>query len=102
MYVIRPEITTFGRGDGVQVIYVSSSGKEHICVNDSIVYIPEPRVDHYTTSGFKYGIWYHNIKELKAFADDNHLPLLLEFGSKGCDPCKDFKKNTFNNKIFQD
>ena len=102
VYVTKQEITTFGRGENLSVTYVSSTGKEWICANDAIVYQPEIRVDHYTTSDFKYGIWYHNIKELKAFADANHLPLFLEFGSKGCDPCKDFKKNTFNNKIFQD
>lgn len=101
-YVIKPEITTFGRGEGVKVVYVSSTGKEHVCINDSVVYVPETRVDHYTTSNFKYGIWYRNIRELRQFADQTHQPLLLEFGSKGCDPCKDFKINTFNNQDFQD
>lgn len=102
IYVTKDEITTFGRGQDLSVTFVSSTGREWICANDSVIYIPETRVDHHTTSNFKYGIWYHNIKELKAFADSNHLPLLLEFGSKGCDPCKDFKKNTFNNSDFQE
>lgn len=101
-YVIKPEITTFGRGEGVKVVYVSSTGKEHVCMNDSVVYVPETRVDRYTTSNFKYGIWYRNIRELRQFADQAHQPLLLEFGSKGCDPCRDFKINTFNNQDFQD
>lgn len=101
IYVTKDEITTFGRGEDLSVTFVSSTGKEWICANDSVVYTPETRVDHYTTSDFKYGIWYYNIKELKAFADSNNLPLLLEFGSVGCDPCKDFKKNTFNNQTFQ-
>lgn len=100
--VIKEMLTTFGRGEDAAVTFVSSTGKEYVCKNDSIVYTPETRVDHYSTSNFKYGIWYGNIKQLRAFADENHLPLLLEFGSRGCDPCKDFKKNTFNNQDFQE
>ena len=101
IYVTKDEITTFGRGQDLSVTFVSSTGREWICANDSVIYVPETRVDHYTTSDFKYGIWYYNIRELKAFADANNLPLLLEFGSRGCDPCVDFKKNTFNNQEFQ-
>ena len=101
IYVTKDEITTFGRGQDLSVTFVSSTGREWICANDSVVYAPETRVDHYTTSDFKYGIWYYNIRELKAFADANNLPLLLEFGSRGCDPCVDFKKNTFNDQEFQ-
>lgn len=100
VYELRHDLTTFGRGEDAAVTFVSSTGKEYVCKNDAVVYTPETRVDHYSTSDFKYGIWYGNIRELRAFADENHLPLLLEFGSRGCDPCKDFKKNTFNNQDF--
>lgn len=101
-YVTNENLTTFGRGEDLSVTFVSSSGKEWVCSNDQVLYTPETRVDKYTTDEFKYGIWYYNIREAKEFADQNNLPLLLEFGSKGCDPCIDFKKNTFNNQEFQE
>ena len=62
IYVINENLTTFGRGDNVAVTFVSSTGKEYVCKNDSVVYTPETRVDHYSTSNFKYGIWYGNIR----------------------------------------
>lgn len=99
---VKEQITTFGRGENLSVTFVSSTGKEWVCVNDQVLYTPETKVDKYTTDAFKYGIWYYNIREAKEFADQHNLPLLLEFGSKGCDPCTDFKKSTFNNQEFQE
>lgn len=100
-YEIKDDITTFGRGSGKQVEFVSSSGKSWKCENETILYVPEPKVDKTTTSNFKYGIWYYNLRELKAFADQTNQPLFLEFGAKSCEPCQDFKKNTFCNQEFQ-
>lgn len=97
---IKSEITTFGRG--APVIYVSSTGKSYVCENNTIERKPEYRVDKYSTSNFKYGIWYYNIEQLHAFADANHIPLVLEWSSKGCEPCKDFSANTWSNSAFQE
>lgn len=97
--VINEELNTFGH-DG-PLTYVSSSGAEYICTNTSVVRQTSTRVDHMTADNFKYGIWYYNAKQLKKFADDNHVPVLVEWGAKSCDPCRDFKKNTFSNKTFQ-
>ena len=99
-YQIKEEITTFGRG--ALVTYVSSTGNSYVCENNTIERKPEYRVDIYSTSNFKYGIWYYNIEQLHAFADANHIPLVLEWSSKGCEPCKDFSANTWSNSAFQE
>ena len=99
-YQIKEEITTFGRG--APVTYVSSAGNSYICENNTVQRKPTYRVDRYTTSNFKYGIWYYNIEQLHAFADANNIPLVLEWSSKGCEPCKDFSANTWNNETFQE
>ena len=101
-YLLKSNITTFGKGPGLSVTYADSQGNEYVCGNDTIIRKPEYRTDIYTNSDFKYGIWYYNIKELKKFADDNHIPLIAEWSHAGCDPCIDFKKNTWQNKDFQD
>jgi len=55
------------------------------------------KVDKTTTTNFKFGTWYRNAKQLVAAANAAGVPVLAEFGSIGCDPCIDFRKNTFNN-----
>lgn len=101
-YAIDPKLTTFGRGTGQKVVFISSTGQRYECVNDSVTKQPEYIVDKYTTDNFKFGIWYYNARELKAFADANHLPVLVERSSKGCEPCIDFRRNTWRNAAFQD
>ena len=54
-----------------------------------------------TTDDFRFGIWYYNARQLKEYADTNNIPVFLEFSSANCEPCKDFKQNTFNNSNFQ-
>lgn len=93
-------MSTFGRGAKKSVVFVSSTGKEYKCSNDSIDYSPETKVDKSTTSDFKFGTWYGNARELVAAADSAHVPVLAEFGSVGCDPCVNFRKKTFNNPDF--
>lgn len=100
-YEIKSQITTFGLGTGKKVIYVSSTGKEYECSNDAVEYTPEVKVDKTTTTDFKFGTWYRNAKQLVAAADVAGVPVLAEFGSIGCDPCIDFRKNAFNNQNFQ-
>jgi hypothetical protein len=99
---LKSQITTFGLGPGKKIIYVSSSGKEYECSNDKVEYKPEVKVDKTTTTNFKFGTWYRNAKQLIAAADVAGVPVLAEFGSIGCDPCIDFRRNTFNNQTFQD
>lgn len=100
-YTIDPALTTFGRGSGETVVFISSSGQRYECTNDTVKKRSEYRVDKYTTDNFKFGIWYYNAKELKAFADKNNLPVLVERSSKGCEPCIDFRINTWSNSEFQ-
>jgi len=97
---IKEELNTFGRN--APIIYVSSTGNEYRCENNTVTKLPTYRVDHRTKDNFKYNIWYHNARELKAFADEWHLPVLAEWGARSCDPCRDFMKNTFRKKEFQD
>ncbi len=33
------------------------------------------------------GKWYYNIRELKAYADREHLPIYMIYSSAGCNPC---------------
>lgn len=54
-------------------------------------------VDNTTIDDFKYGQWYGNVRELKQFADVNHIPVMVEIGSEGCPPCQ-----TFNASVYQD
>ena len=98
--VIKPFLTTFGQTS--PVTFVSSTGNEYLCENNTITKLPTFRVDTRTDSDFKYGIWYYNAKQLKEFADKNHLPVLVEFGAKSCDPCQDFSRNTYRNQTFQE
>ena len=98
--VIKPSLTTFGQTS--PVTFVSSSGNEYLCENNTITKLPTFRVDTRTDSDFKYGIWYYNAKQLKEFADKHHLPVLVEFGAKSCDPCQDFSRNTYRNQTFQE
>lgn len=98
--VIKPSLTTFGQTS--PVTFVSSTGNEYLCENNTITKLPTFRVDTRTDSDFKYGIWYYNAKQLKEFADKHHLPVLVEFGAKSCDPCQDFSRNTYRNQTFQE
>ena len=98
--VIKPSLTTFGQTS--PVTFVSSTGNEYLCENNKITKLPTFRVDTRTDSDFKYGIWYYNAKQLKEFADKHHLPVLVEFGAKSCDPCQDFSRNTYRNQTFQE
>ena len=101
-YIIDPTITTFGKGDGLSVTYISSTGNRWICANDAVTKSTDYRVDNYTVDNFKYGTWYGNIKELHEFAKANHIPLVAEWSSAGCDPCIDFRRRVWQNKEFQD
>ena len=58
------------------------------------------QVDHYTVDDFRYGQWYYNAQQLKAFADAHHIPVLIEIGSKNCGPCEDFLADVYNNSTF--
>lgn len=100
-YEIKDELTTFGKGPGQSVVYVSAEGNEYVCTNDQVKMKPQYRVDKSTTSNFKVGIWYYNAIQLKAFADQHHLPVLVEWSSAGCEPCVDFRVNTWENENFQ-
>lgn len=99
--VIREEITTFGLGNGKTLTIFDADGNAYECTNDTVVKKPDYRTDMTTTDNFKFGIWYYNARELKAFADENHLPVLVKRSSKGCEPCIDFRTNTWKNAEFQ-
>jgi predicted transcriptional regulator len=99
--IIDPSITKFG-SDLTSITIVSKTGKEFVCTQDNTVtYTPEERIDKVTTDDFRFGTWYYNAKQLKEYADTNNIPVFLEFSSANCEPCKDFKQNTFNNASFQ-
>lgn len=98
---VREELTKFGSTNVDPLIYISSTGNKYECSNGNVVQKKDYRVDAYTTSDFKYGIWYRNARQLKAFADLNNLPVMVERSSLGCDPCNDFKRNTWQNETFQ-
>ena len=99
--IINPSITKFGSSLS-SITIVSKTGKEFICTQDNTVtYEPEVKIDYDTTNDFRFGIWYYNAKQVKAYADQYHIPVFLEFSSATCEPCKDFKENTFKNKEFQ-
>ena len=100
-YQIKESITTFGRGEGLSVTYVSKTGNEYVCSNDSIEHVPETKVDKETVDDFRYGIWYYNAREMKQYADEHGLPALFEYSSTACDPCRDFRKSTFDSQEFQ-
>lgn len=98
---INPEITKFG-SDLSAITIVSKTGTEFTCTKDNeTTYQPKVRIDYDTVSGFRFGIWYYNAKQLKEYADSNNIPVFLEFSSATCEPCQDFKENTFNNQEFQ-
>lgn len=98
---INPSITKFG-SSLTSITIVSKTGTEFTCTNEpEIDYEPEVRIDRDTTTDFRFGIWYYNAQQLKAYADQHHIPVFLEFSSATCEPCKDFKQNTFNNQDFQ-
>lgn len=99
--IISPSITKFG-SSLPSITIVSKTGKEFVCTQDNAVtYTPEERIDKVTTDDFRFGIWYYNARQLKEYADTNNIPVFLEFSSANCEPCKDFKQNTFNNSNFQ-
>lgn len=98
---LKSSITTFGRGEGMTVTYVSKTGNEYVCSNDSIEHVPETKVDKETVDDFRYGIWYYNAREMKTYADEHGLPALFEYSSTACDPCRDFRKSTFDSQEFQ-
>lgn len=64
-------------------------------------YVQMQVIDNRTVNDFKYGQWYGNAKELKEFADKNHVPVMVEIGSEGCPPCNDFNSNIFQDSDFQ-
>ncbi len=66
----------------------------------SIIYEQTVQVDRLTVDDFRYNQWYYNAEQLRKYADQNYLPVLVEFGSKNCGPCEDFSA-IFNNKEFQ-
>lgn len=83
--------------------FITKDGKSAVIDKQSSVsYPPIPRVDKSTTDNFKYGTWYYNARELKAFADKNKIPVLVEFSDEGCPPCINFKETIYNNTEFQD
>lgn len=59
-------------------------------------------VDEYSKINFKTGRWYYNAQQLKQFADKWHIPVVIEYSSKGCTPCEYWARNSFNNESFQD
>ncbi len=98
---INPQITKFG-SDLSAITIVSKTGTEFTCTKDNeTTYQPKVRIDYDTVSGFRFGTWYYNAKQLKEYADSNNIPVFLEFSSATCEPCRDFKENTFNNQQFQ-
>lgn len=99
--IINPEITKFG-SSLPEITIVSKTGTEFKCTNENeVVYVPKVMVDYATADDFRFGVWYYNAKQLKAYADKHNIPVFLEFSSATCEPCKDFRENTFNNKEFQ-
>lgn len=67
----------------------------------SIIYSSEVQVDRKTVDDFRYGIWYRMPRELRHFADQNHIPVFVEFGSKDCMPCQDFHSRIYKDAGFQ-
>ena len=65
------------------------------------IYDQTVQVDRITVDDFRFGQWYRNAEQLKAYADLHNLPVLLEFGSKSCPPCEDFTVDVFNDAGFQ-
>lgn len=56
--------------------------------------------DGSTTSGFKYGTWYENAKNLRTYADSNNVPVFVKLGMDSCAPCQNFDNKIMNNKDF--
>lgn len=83
------------------VTYVSNSNRKYTVANDIISRQNFYTIDQRISSDFMYGTWYGNAVDLKKFVDDNNIPTLIEFGSKGCPPCETFGYEIFNDGDFQ-
>lgn len=83
------------------VTYVSNSNRKYTVTNDIISRQNFYTIDQRISSDFMYGTWYGNAVDLKKFVDDNNIPTLIEFGSKGCPPCETFGYEIFNDGDFQ-
>lgn len=47
------------------------------------------------------GRWYKNFKTVKAYADENHVPMVLFWGNKGCGHCADVENSMGKSKDFK-
>ena len=83
------------------VLAYSSTGAEYkLSSNSQVEKYVAPEVDTVTTSGFKTGVWYYNAKELKQYADDNSIPVFVEFSDYGCTPCTKFRTEIYERQEF--
>ena len=62
-----------------------------------------PEVNKDEVSDFKPGVWYYNAEQLKKFADQNHVPVFVEYSDiGGCTKCKTYESLVYDNKEFQE
>ena len=97
MFGLNHDVQIFVNDLSTSIDYVDGG----IDFTPSLVYQQSIQTDIRTVDDFRYGQWYYNAKELKQFADENHIPVFLETGSKNCGPCEDFQLNVFNDTRFQ-
>lgn len=99
--VVNQSITKFG-SPLPQVTFISKEGTPHIFTKDNVIQtIPNTIVDKVTKDNFRYGTWYYNAEELRAYADEYGIPVLCEYSKDGCYPCGYFRRNIFKNLEFQ-
>lgn len=79
-YRVRDELTTFGRSGSVT--FISKTGNSYVVENTAVQQQPVQRVDKISMSGFKFGTWYWNAQQVKAFADANSYPVVVEYSSR--------------------
>ena len=57
--------------------------------------------DKVEKTSFVPGKWYYNAKEIKEYADEHGLPLLVLFSLETCTPCQAYKAKVHENVAFQ-
>lgn len=95
---LNHNVILFGNDNTTKGIEYEDDGTGSV---PQIIYNQSIQVDRITIDDFRYGQWYYNAKQLREYADINHLPVFVEFGSKNCGPCETFAAKVFNSSRFQ-
>lgn len=94
---LNHDVTIFGN-DGKAPVEYKDDGSGG---GQQFIYTSDIQVDRNTVDDFRSGQWYYNARQLRAYADLTHVPVIVEFGSKNCGPCEDFHEQVFLQPSFQ-